>query len=228
MEKKSFDYKIKGIDTEKGVVEFYSSKFGNRDSDGDIMQKGCFAKTLSENFKRIRHLQDHYYSVGVPQEIKEDDFGLLCKSKLMLKIQKGLETFEMYKAFAENDNTLEHSIGFATIKKEDEEKINDMTGERTRTRIIKEVKLYDITTMTTWGANPDTPMVSLKNEQDIEKHINLLRKLLNSKFTDEKLLNFEKHLNEIESLLTKEPDNSTLSEKEPIELVNNFFNRIKL
>lgn len=210
MEKKRFSYEVKEV-SQKGIVTFYANKFGNTDSDNDIMQQGAFIKTLSENFKRIRHLLNHNELIGVPLSIKEDSFGLLCNSQLILGRQKGLETFETYKAFAEAGNSLEHSIGFNTIKSD-----IDVNG----VRIIKEVKLFDVTTMDTWGANEDTPMVSLKSETDVLKAISTFENLLKGRFTDEKLELFEKKLNEIKSLVTQEPPPSTPDYKPVLQLLN--------
>jgi phage head maturation protease len=63
---KSFDYSIKGadIDASKGIVTGYFAAFNNKDSDGDIIVKGAFAKTIKErgpqsSKPRIKHLLDH-------------------------------------------------------------------------------------------------------------------------------------------------------------------------
>src|SRR5688572_29748388 len=47
---------LKDIDEKKGRVLGYFSKFGNVDSDGDMIMPGSFTKTLKENGHRIKHL----------------------------------------------------------------------------------------------------------------------------------------------------------------------------
>lgn len=53
---KKFDYKIEDVDTKQGIVKIAVSAFDNKDSDGDIIIKGAWKKTISENLKRIKHL----------------------------------------------------------------------------------------------------------------------------------------------------------------------------
>lgn len=51
---------LKDIDYKNGIVSFYHSSFDDeKDSDGDIIQKGSFAKTIRENFQRMKHLYNH-------------------------------------------------------------------------------------------------------------------------------------------------------------------------
>ena len=55
---------IKDVDGKKGIVTGYASDFDSLDSDGDVIKKGAFAKTLSLNGPksqkpRIKHLLNH-------------------------------------------------------------------------------------------------------------------------------------------------------------------------
>lgn len=50
---------IKDIDEKNGVVTGYFSIFGNKDSDSDVITKGAYKKTLSENYNRVKHLYQH-------------------------------------------------------------------------------------------------------------------------------------------------------------------------
>lgn len=157
---KSLNYKLKSVD-EKGIVQFYANSFGKKDGDGDIITKGAFKKSLSENFNRVKHLLNHEKSIGVPMEIVEDDFGLLVTSQLILGKQIGKEAFEEYKVYAELNRSMEHSIGFKTIKNHTDKSMN--------ANVITEVALFDVTTMETWGANPATPQVSVKAAKEMVK-----------------------------------------------------------
>ena len=216
---KDFDYEIKGLDEQKGIVEFYANSFNNKDSDGDIIEKGAFEKSIKENFKRIRHLLNHEKSIGVPIEMKEDSFGLLVKSQLIMGKQIGRETFEEYKAYASVGNSMEHSIGFFTEKeyKDDARKAN----------IIKEVRLMDVTTMETWGANEFTPQVALKKFRSIDDAIETLEMMLKGKFSDERLKDIEEQLKILKSLIN-EPGDTTQKTGEPIDEVNYLYNNLKL
>lgn len=155
----SYLSKVTDID-EKGIVKFIASSFNKRDMQGDIVVPGAYKKTIVENFPRLRHLIDHKTLIGIVKEANETEKGLEIVSKLILGTAAGKEAYETYKAFAESTQKIEHSIyGFA-IQTEPVEK-------GTRGEYLKEIELYDVSTITKWGANPDTPMISVK-EGDIE------------------------------------------------------------
>ena len=46
-------------DDKAGIVKGYGSVFGNVDSDGDIITKGAYTKTIKENGERVRYLYQH-------------------------------------------------------------------------------------------------------------------------------------------------------------------------
>ena len=71
---------LKDIDYKNGIVSFYHSSFDDeKDSDGDIIQKGSFAKTIRENFQRMKHLYNHDRTLapGVVKEVAEPVAGCL-------------------------------------------------------------------------------------------------------------------------------------------------------
>ena len=94
---KSCSLKLKGIEESKGIVEFYFSSFGNKDSDGDIMEKGSFKKTISENLSRIKHFKNHnpHLAVGRILELHEDSKGAYAVSQ-MSKSTLGQDTLIEY------------------------------------------------------------------------------------------------------------------------------------
>ncbi|MFO8021006.1 MAG: HK97 family phage prohead protease [Perlabentimonas sp.] len=202
---KQLDYQIKAVDDKKGIVQFYSSSFGERDtdadSDGDVMVKGAYAKTIKENFKRIRHLKNHSISVGVPMSLEEDNFGLLVTSQLIMGKQVAKELFEEYKVYAEMGNSMEHSVGFFPIKSD----FNNESG----VNYIKEVKLMDVTTMETWGANEITPQGALKQFKTIDDAITAMKLMVNGRFEDEKLQQIDNTLNKLKALVNDEPGTPT-------------------
>ena len=201
MEYKSCQTEIKEID-QSGTVIFYAAVFGNEDLGGDTLARGATAKTIQENFKNIRHFKHHNSSLmpGVIQEIKEDSYGLLVNSKLILNTQTGLETYEEYKAMAEVQKSMDHSIGYRTIKSE-----NDTSDPNVYRRILKEIQLYEVSTLTAWGMNPLAQTVSVKSfdQLDFNQLITeqkYLNQLLKCRFTDAKLEHIEqvkKHIDDI-------------------------------
>lgn len=204
---KILDHELKDIDS-KGIVTFYFNAFGNEDSDGDITKEATFSKTIKEGTKRVKHFKNHNYTLapGVIQELGTDSFGAWARSKMILGTVLGKETYEEYKAGA----ITEHSFGFDETKQRDNE----------NTKIIQEVKLWEVSSLTHWGANEQTPVIDVKSKENIIEELDKLTKLTKGDFTDEYLKKLEnkiqiilKHLNSLtEPESTKE---SQFTQNEP-------------
>lgn len=198
------------MDVKEGIVTGYFSSFGTKDSDGDIIHKGAFSKTIQEwgpsGRKRIKHLLDHDTSkvVGVIQKLEEDNTGLYYESKagnhtlgrdFLLMVEDGIIT--------------EHSIGFKTIKEKQSDSHND----------IFEIKLWEGSSLQTWGANEHTPITGLKSIEDIQDTFQKLHKALKTgNYTDEafKILE-EYYLSLSEFFKTTQPEESTAPEEKSID-----------
>jgi len=183
---KNTECAIKDIDEKKGIVTFYANAFNNVDSDGDVSVPGSFKKTIKENGSRIKHFLNHDPTklVGVILELKEDDFGLLTVSQLNMKKQLGKDTFEDYKLYAEHGKTLEHSIRVEDIKrdKDDEKK-------------VLEWRLWEVSTLYSWGANEKTPLIEIKSMDDLEL---MMRE---GHYSDEKAKKIEELYNQLKQLI---------------------------
>lgn len=211
MEYKGAITEIKDV-TEKGQVTFYASVFGNEDYGNDVIEKGAFTKTLSENIRNIRHFKHHDPKLmpGVVKEAKEDSYGLLVTSELILKTQLGSETYEEYKAMVAAGKSMDHSIGYNVIKDE----------QKGSTRLLKELRLMEVSTLTAWGMNPLAQTVDVKSLEQLnfdqllteEKYY---KALLNAKFTDAKLERIEVLHNYLKSLIDERAATST-REQQPI------------
>jgi len=189
---------VKDID-EKGTVLFYASVFGTPDKVKDIVEKGAYKKTISEGFREIQHYKNHdpEKMPGVIQELKEDDYGLLVTSKLILKTQLGLETYEEYKAMAEAGKSMGHSIGYSTLR---EQMADD------RYNHLKELALFETSTLTKRAAHADALTVGIKSLEDLDfdelvKEEIFYTNLLSCKFTDAKLEQLELVKNHISALI---------------------------
>jgi HK97 family phage prohead protease len=166
---------IKDVDVSKGIVTGYFSAFGNKDSDGDIIQKGAYTKSINENFDRIKHLLDHdrTKAVGKLQSLKQDEFGLYYESKAGRHTQ-GQDFLKM----AEDGIITEHSVGFQTIKEHNSKEEN--------ANIITEVRLLEGSSLQTWGSNQFTPLMGVKSEADVIALFATLEKALkNGTYSDE-------------------------------------------
>jgi HK97 family phage prohead protease len=201
---KNLDLQVKDVDKKQGIVSGYFSAFDMVDSDGDIIRKGAFTKTISEMFPkgRIKHLMNHDPSkpLGKLLELKEDDYGLFYVSQIG-KHSLGQDFIKM----VESDLIREHSIGF-----------NDLTPEAKRRgegyNNITEVKLYEGSSLTAWGANEFTPLVEMKGQkvEELAEKIKRFEKFArNSDATDETIescLLYIKQLGQIIEDITKVAD----------------------
>lgn len=210
---KTISADVKDID-EKGMVKFYFSIFGNIDSDGDITEKGAFAKTIADwknsNKKRIRHFKNHRWdqTPGVLQDLFEDEKGGIAISKLILGTQLGKETHEEYKAGA----ITEHSFGYDIIESEFEE------TEGGKIQHLKQLKLEEVSSLTAWGANEMTDTLDVKNEDQVIKILEKLESLKKGDFSDAYFEKLEIKIAAVQKALASLREPPTHSD-EPIKLI---------
>ena len=189
---KSNGLELKDLDMTKRVVSGYFSSFGNKDSDGDIIVKGAFKKSIAENKSRIAHLWQHdiWTPIGKLQELREDGKGLYFESKLS-ESTKGNDALILY----QEGIIKEHSIGFRIMQDEYQESDN--------TNYIKEVYLYEGSTVT-FGANPNTPVTGIKSEtkEDLSARLDNLQRFFKSgNVTDETFRLLEMEVESIKTLI---------------------------
>lgn len=186
---KSYKTKTNDIDETKGIVTVAVNGIGIKDSDGDISAPGSFNKTLKENFNRLKWFLNHDKTklLGCPIEGKEENGNLIMTGQLNLQKEIGRDTLEDYKLYAEHGKTLEHSIGVKAVKRDDSNKA-----------LVKEWYLGEYSTLTHWGANPQTFLIGIKEEKEgLEYYINMIEKALEMRYSDERLKSFENNLNTI-------------------------------
>ena len=227
---------FKDADMKKGIVTGYFSHFNSLDSDGDIIRPGAYLKTIRENGPnssrpRIKHLLNHdsHKPLGKLIDLKEDATGLYYESQVGTH-DLGIDFIKM----VESGLISEHSVGFQTIKRS-ALKEGDAKFELT------ELKLYEGSSLTAWGANMNTPITGMKSEQKAafaSKRIELLSKAIkDGSFTDEtfELLDIElKQLQQLFIDLTKqatEPEATTQPEENKdvlaIETIKQFTQTLK-
>ena len=150
-------YNDEDEDKNYGTFEGYGSVFGNKDLGNDVIEAGAFAKSLKirkpQNVKLLyQHKSD--MPIGVFDEIREDDHGLVVKGRLALKTQAGAEAYELLKMGALDGL----SIGFRVNPSE------VSYDKRANKRIIKEVDLMEVS-LVTFPMNPQATVMSVKGEQ---------------------------------------------------------------
>lgn len=220
---KDYQSKIEDVD-ERGRVLVAANAIGNVDADQDRSMDGSFSKTLKENFARLKWYLNHNTNIllGVPVEGNQDGKYLKLLGQLNLKKEISRDTYEDYKLYAEYGKTLEHSIGVEALKKSQNGDVRD----------VYEWKLWEYSTLTSWGANQDTPLLGIKSDIDVANAIDWLNiKLKKGNFTDEKFVEIEKHLSLLRSLCA-EPGSSTQktkpnAESDPADIIQQFCLTLK-
>jgi HK97 family phage prohead protease len=172
---------IKDMDEKQGIVTGYFSSFNTLDSDNDIILHGAFTKSIAENGPqspkpRIRHLLNHDLTqpLGDIQVLKEDSKGLYYESKVGTHAL-GVDFMKM----VSSNLIKEHSIGFQIMKWDKGNKEMDC-------RYLKELKLWEGSSLTAFGANENTPLTGVKSlDAYIERQNDLTKAIANGTFTDE-------------------------------------------
>lgn len=215
---KRADLSVKDVDTKTRRVVIMLSKFDNIDSDGDVIRKGAFSKSITErgpessSNRKIAFLRYHDWEhpIGKFIKLEETNDGLVAIGE-MGRSSKGEDALLDY----QDGIIKEHSIGFNYIQ-DKMNMIQDGIWD------IKEVMLWEGSAVT-FGANSLTPTldVSKGNKSELLDKVNskmksLLDTLKNGKGTDDRLFEIEMALKvcqqQYNSLVTNEPIESITPE----------------
>lgn len=151
-EYKTFHFELKSADDENGEFSGYAAVFGNRDSGNDIIEKGAFTKTLTEDFDRIKILfqhEDYDLPIGKPLELREDEKGLFIRGRIS-DTQKGRDIRTLLKDGVLN----ELSIGYDVVA-------FDYDGE-SGVRRLREIRLWEVSVVT-WAMNEEARIDEVKS-----------------------------------------------------------------
>jgi len=230
---------IMDLNPKQGLVTGYFSKFNNVDADGDIIRPGAFTKTIRENgpessLPRIKHLLNHDPSLplGVLKSLTEDAYGLAYESQV-----GSHEGGEDFIKMVESGLITEHSIGFKIIKRNQIQSYeNYLKNPQLGQYEITEIKLYEGSSLTAWGANPLTPITSLKSLNDVDllvaKHEAIEKFCRNTTATDDTIQMLLLHSKQLAQLIldmksTTEPVNSIQPEESVADIIRQFNNNLK-
>jgi len=160
-------------DGEFGFFEGFAATFGNIDLVNDRLEPGAFTKTLKQNDGVFKLLWQHRSSnlIGKIVEAKETKKGLQIKGRINLGTALGKEAFALLKA-RDIDRM---SIGFQ-VKNQDFER-------DTGTRIITEIKLFEVS-LVTFPANPKAAVTDVKSIEEAESLSDIENILHNKGFTN--------------------------------------------
>lgn len=147
-----------GLD--EGQFVAYASVFGNKDSYGDVVMPGAFAKTLAEWTKSGdqipvlfgHNMSDPDYNLGGVLSAEEDAVGLKVTMQLDLENPKALQTYRMLKG----RRIRQMSFAYDEIDSGPAVHDGDHVWE------LRELKLYEVSVVTI-GANQETEILAVKS-----------------------------------------------------------------
>ena len=215
---KTFSTLIKDVD-QKGRVLVAANAIGNVDADNDRSMNGSFNKTIKENFGRVKWFLNHdtRLLLGVPIEAKERSAYLQVLGQLNMNKEMSRDIYEDYKLYAEHGRTLEHSIGVEARKYK---MVDDV-------REVYEWMWWEYSTLTSWGANSDTPLLDIKSVNDIYDEIKWEeQRLKRGKYSDKKFKEIDLYLSKLKRSLSREPDfksTTYLIKPKALKAMDNFI-----
>ena len=203
---KSVRFELESTNDE-GEFSGYAAVFGNVDSGGDVIEKGAFAKTIVEDFSRIKILSQHNsyeLPIGKPLELREDEKGLYIRGKIS-DTQAGRDIRTLLK-----DGVLaELSIGYDAVSFD----YDSDTGIRT----LKEIKLWEVS-IVTWAMNDQATIDEVKSMAEALKAEAASGKLTEAKANNLKpFLTAIRELVEVLSPLLAKPKPEPAPEQDPPE-----------
>jgi HK97 family phage prohead protease len=160
---KSINLEVKAeLNADNRTISGYLAVFGNKDKAGDILIKGCFAKSLQErgvdsNAKDkiiFLYMHDMREPIGHFTVLKEDDHGLYFEAYID-DVPRGNQTIKQLESGTLN----QFSIGFRYVWDKVE------YDEEQDAYIVKEVVLYEGSVVSI-GANGETEYLGLKSDED--------------------------------------------------------------
>ena len=170
--KLGMQYKYFGLDTKEAAfdaknrtISGYAAVFGNRDKAGDVLLKGCFAKSIRERGPestandKILMLWMHDMSepIGKVVKLEEDDKGLYFEAKID-EIELGDRAINQLESGTLNQFSIGYSYVWENCEWEDD----------TNTLYVKEVKLYELSVVSI-GCNAETEYLGLKSAEDYDE-----------------------------------------------------------
>jgi HK97 family phage prohead protease len=162
---KPIGLELKDLNDSNGEVTFYYAAW-TKDLVGDRIVNTAYDKTLAESKNKFYHNRDHGVAVGKPLSFDKDQKGAYVTSQLALKTIAGNDTYEQYKAGLVTG----HSQEYNPVKYEWE--------DNGSTRVIKEMKLWGVTTVTNIPANLDATTISVKSLEDVTEYMAKINNLL--------------------------------------------------
>jgi HK97 family phage prohead protease len=143
----------------EGQFVAYASVFGNKDSYGDVVMPGAFARTIADWQKSgdvipilfAHNMSDPDFNLGSVIKIEEDSVGLKVTAELDLENPKALQVYRMLKG------RRIRQMSFAYDEVDSGPAVHDGADVWE----LRELKLYEVSIVTV-GANQETEILAVK------------------------------------------------------------------
>lgn len=145
--------------SDEGLFSGYGSVFGVKDSYGDIVMPGAFAKSLTSHRKAksrpaMLWMHDMKEPVGSWSQMAEDEKGLYVEGSLNMDVQRAREIYSLLK----RGDIAGLSIGYYEVKATDD--------ETQAARLLKQLDLVEVSIVSI-GANPAALVGGVKSLEEI-------------------------------------------------------------
>lgn len=221
---KSLPMDVKEMSFDSRKISGYAAIFGNVDKAGDLLVKGCFARSIEErgpnssaNDKIIfLYMHDMREPIGRITVLKEDDRGLYFEAEID-DVERGNQALKQLESGTLN----QFSIGYRYVWD------NCQWDDVRDCLIVKEVILFEVSVVSI-GCNGETEYLGLKSEQiddkfeELQKEMSSFCKSLNSY----KQSDFHRIVSKAMSLASIKPGKPFKEEVEG-EKTKSLFDRIK-
>jgi len=187
----------KEVDMTKRIVDVIANTYYYFDSDMDVLLPGCCAKSIqdrgpnSDKPGKIKHFSNHdiHKGIGLPKLIEETQLEgkyVLHANSYMSETKDGEETLIKYQEGLID----QHSIGYRYLDirwlEAESAEFDDMLKYLINPEeaidagmmwIVKEIMLYEFSSLDSFGANRLTPYLGVKSENKIVQYNNFIGKL---------------------------------------------------
>lgn len=157
-----------GDGLKEGQFTGYASVFGNKDSYGDVIVKGAFAESLKSYGETgagipvywSHRMDDPSMNIGVTEEAKEDDHGLLVKVQLDLDTPTGAQVHRLI----QQKRVKQMSFAYDVVKQAE---VDGGPWEGGYTE-LQELKVHEVSVVPI-GANQETELLAVKVGLGVER-----------------------------------------------------------
>ena len=185
------------VDESQRTVDLIANTYYYFDSFGDVLISGCCLKSIKDRGPKsnlpgkIKHLSNHNLSKGIAriemiEEAKINGNDVLHGNSWMSETADGEDTLIKYKEGLID----QHSIGFRYINLQwleaEADEFDDMLKNLINPEdaidagfmwIVKEIELFEYSSLDGFGANRLTPFLGVKSENKTVQYNNLITKL---------------------------------------------------